>query len=1528
MKKKILSLALTLCMLISLMPGFTVPAAASDETVYPYYVITKGADATEAAIGNFHVYKKADSAGSFEAFTTSADADTNTAYSTIDKAVTAVTTDVTSDSGSATLHFGLTGMNTSAEGTLDLGSSGYVNLGTSGTYTLKGKLTDSDDSTLSLDGASVNIDGASIQNSSEYYTIENNGSGSITVSSGTVEATGDGNAIYNYGDGDITVSGGTVRSQGDDVAIQNNKSGDITVSGGTVNTTGDSGAINCNGNSHITVSGGTVESTGASNSFIYAICVGEKGITVSSGKIYCKNGPAIFNPKGGTVDISGAVWNEADGTGTLVQSEGIGCISTSGPITITGGTVSAVNDCIYSSAATEISGGAIEAGNGAALCVDGATCRISGGTLTSANTTEASVASIDSYTYSGTVCVSDFGNADAKLYISGGSVTNTVAGYPAICNVKDSSSYASDLYLSGSPAISGSADIWTNNAIHASDGTTPYTGNSLEVEYGGTIASGTTAMVSDITTGTNDGLFSIANTGYHLALNSSDLIIYAAPTAGGITAGAAAKTTPENGKVMLSFSPAAATEHKLYYRVVESKPIAPGVGDVFISDGWTQITGKSPIEVAAADGNYIELVEVKDADSTITQWGKTAATNDGYHWADYAATGFAAESGDGSSSTAPYLISTPEQLAYLAKMTNEGTDYSGKYFELTADLNLSAHSWAPIGGAPYKYTYSDPDYGTMTLTSYRIFAGSFDGKNHIISGLSVNNSSQQYVGLFGRIGQGSLCNLGLKNVALVGNNYTGALAGDCSASVSNCWASGSVTGQDYTGGLMGLCVNPVSYSWSSANVSGASCTGGLVGSPCRNVKKCYATGQVTGSIRTGGLIGYFQPMDSSGNINVSDCYASGNVSGTDSTGGCIGLISSNPGLINHCYASGNVSSSTDVVGGFIGEIVEFQRIIKNSFCAGVLTGIGGSATRVGSFAGLLEGDDSAVLTCYYKDNSYPGASSTGIGIIEAGNAGHTCSQQSNASFYSTLSTYTTAGNWTDVWDMDNVWIIESGASYPTLRNMPVEPIAASGITASVAAKTTPENGKVMLTISTAVNSDGNHKIYYRVVDSEPSAPNVGDSITIGNWTENTNGISSFEVAAADGKYIEVVEISTADSKISKWGKTAATDDGYTAASGGGSDYTPSRTITVTETSSDLFSGSEGQIKAEANMTNAFSNSVEVKVTDTTETASDFSLGAGNKIYPFDISLYIKGTNTKTEPKDGYAVTISLPVPDKLLDVKDQLSIMHKSNDGTVATLNSQLKQINGVWYLVFDAVEFSPYALVVKNTAAYDESAGLPYYVDSDGNEVFIGFAANGKYIAPSGVTVLFKDNAKAFTDTGSHWAKDYIEFVTERELFNGTGNNRFSPDTGMTRAMFATVIGHLYERSYGEIETLSVHAFTDCNYDDYYGKYVDWAAEKGIIGGYGNGKFGPDDQVTREQMAAILHRFADFLGVVPSDMNTALNYPDASAISSWAQSAALYCQTTGIITGRDGGNFVPQGTATRAEVAVILKRFIENTLD
>lgn len=195
------------------------------------------------------------------------------------------------------------------------------------------------------------------------------------------------------------------------------------------------------------------------------------------------------------------------------------------------------------------------------------------------------------------------------------------------------------------------------------------------------------------------------------------------------------------------------------------------------------------------------------------------------------------------------------------------------------------------------------------------------------------------------------------------------------------------------------------------------------------------------------------------------------------------------------------------------------------------------------------------------------------------------------------------------------------------------------------------------------------------------------------------------------------------------------------------------------------------------------------------------------------------------------------------------------------------------------------------------------------------------KYIAPAGVTVAFRENPKNFSDNTIAWAKPSIDFVTERELFLGTSKNTFSPNESMTRAMFVTVIGRLYERSYGSGS--GAGTFTDVDAKAYYARYVAWANEKGIIKGIGKNKFAPNEQVTREQMAVIMLNFTSFLKKEVHGGGS-LTYPDSASISPWAIDGAKYCQETKVITGREGGGFIPQGNATRAEVAAVIERFIK----
>ena len=180
--------------------------------------------------------------------------------------------------------------------------------------------------------------------------------------------------------------------------------------------------------------------------------------------------------------------------------------------------------------------------------------------------------------------------------------------------------------------------------------------------------------------------------------------------------------------------------------------------------------------------------------------------------------------------------------------------------------------------------------------------------------------------------------------------------------------------------------------------------------------------------------------------------------------------------------------------------------------------------------------------------------------------------------------------------------------------------------------------------------------------------------------------------------------------------------------------------------------------------------------------------------------------------------------------------------------------------------------------------------------------------------------NAKTFTDIRNHWATGYITFTSARHLFQGIGNDLFSPDTSMTRAMFATVLSRLDRADLTEYTT---SRFTDVPTEQWYSASIEWAADKGIVNGYGGGLFGPDDEITREQMAVMLARYIAYKqSVLPAGATTIFN--DEANINSWALEAVKMIQAAGIVQGKPGNIYDPQGMATRAEVAAIFSRFIE----
>ncbi|OAB45001.1 hypothetical protein PBAT_13715 [Paenibacillus antarcticus] len=228
------------------------------------------------------------------------------------------------------------------------------------------------------------------------------------------------------------------------------------------------------------------------------------------------------------------------------------------------------------------------------------------------------------------------------------------------------------------------------------------------------------------------------------------------------------------------------------------------------------------------------------------------------------------------------------------------------------------------------------------------------------------------------------------------------------------------------------------------------------------------------------------------------------------------------------------------------------------------------------------------------------------------------------------------------------------------------------------------------------------------------------------------------------------------------------------------------------------------------------------------------------------------------------------------------------------------------------------------------QSIGIPYY-EKDGRIIYIGFSAdvNGKlkYISPDGVEVRFGENKKSFSDIGESWALKNIAFVTERELFQGTSKDKFSPQLNMTRGMFVTVIGRLYESSYGAIKVAPI-TFSDVSTDAFYASYAAWALENGIVSGVGNDQFVPNREITREEMAKIIFNFSKFLQNAPEVTSAIkLDYADVANISDYAREAVMYATLHNMMQGRNNNQFDPKGIANRAEVAAVIQRFVESML-
>ncbi len=345
----------------------------------------------------------------------------------------------------------------------------------------------------------------------------------------------------------------------------------------------------------------------------------------------------------------------------------------------------------------------------------------------------------------------------------------------------------------------------------------------------------------------------------------------------------------------------------------------------------------------------------------------------------------------------PYQIDTAQDLIDLG---NEPNDYD-KSFILTADIDLSGMLFDRAVIAPDTNDAADWFQGAS-------FSGCLEGRGHVIRHLQIQG--QDYVGLFGRLGDGAvITNLGLESVDVRGHWYIGGLVGFnfYKGIISSSHSTGTVSGDWYIGGLVGFNYGIITLSYSTDTVSGNSRVGGLVGENSGSIWSSYSNGTINGEQqRVGGLVGENGPDG-----NILSSYSTGTVRGNEYIGGLVGI---NYGNLSSSYSRGTIRGGMWWTGGLVG--CNFAGSISSSYSTGMVSG----DYFIGGLVGI-NNNGGSITTSFWDTQT------SGVNVSDGG-LGRSTAQMQN------INTFLNA-DWDFTGETDNgpcdFWHFQEGA-YPSL----------------------------------------------------------------------------------------------------------------------------------------------------------------------------------------------------------------------------------------------------------------------------------------------------------------------------------------------------------------------------------------------------------------------------------------------------------------------------------------------------------------
>ena len=249
---------------------------------------------------------------------------------------------------------------------------------------------------------------------------------------------------------------------------------------------------------------------------------------------------------------------------------------------------------------------------------------------------------------------------------------------------------------------------------------------------------------------------------------------------------------------------------------------------------------------------------------------------------------------------------------------------------------------------------------------------------------------------------------------------------------------------------------------------------------------------------------------------------------------------------------------------------------------------------------------------------------------------------------------------------------------------------------------------------------------------------------------------------------------------------------------------------------------------------------------------------------------------------------------------------------------SETGLLGEIVFTVLDGAAAGQYAIRVTNAEAYDPREAEMTVHSGNGSVTLKSPESEG------GGEPAHDCPSKGFADFDPNaWYHEAVDYAVVNGLMKGTSPITFEPGTTTTRAMIVTILWRLE----GEPVVNAINPFDDVVNGAWYTDAIVWAAANGIVDGYGDGRFGPADEITREQLATILFRYAKYkdYDVSAGENTNILFYDDAGKVSTWAMPAMQWAIGEGLIRGRTESTIVPQGRANRAEAAAIFMRFIEN---